>query len=133
LREHQEEFEKRGAKLAAVGLGDFNFAKSFIQDTGITFPLLIDDERKAYAALELKQANIFHMLRSDNARRRKEAKAAGFAQKGVGKNPFQLGGSFVFGPGNVDRFVHISQTFSDNAPISALLTACRSATPDSGL
>lgn len=123
MREHQEEFEKRGAKLAAVGLGDFNFAKSFIQDTGITFPLLIDDERKAYAALELKQANIFHMLRSDNARRRKEAKAAGFAQKGIGKNPFQLGGSFVFGPGNVDRFVHISQTFSDNAPISALLTA----------
>jgi hypothetical protein len=123
LREHQSEFEKRGANLAAIGLADFNFARSFIQDTGITFPLLIDEERKAYSALELKEANIFHLLRRDNAARRKEAKAAGFAQKGIGKNPFQLGGSFVFGPGNADRFVHISKTFGDNAPISSLLAA----------
>jgi hypothetical protein len=123
LRDHQAEFDKRGAKLAAIGLGDFGFAKSFIEDTGITFPLLIDEERKAYVVLELKQANIFHMLRSDNMRRRNEAKAAGFAQKGIGKNPFQLGGSFVFGPGNIDRFAHISKTFGDNAPVSALLAA----------
>ena len=123
MREHQSEFERRGAKLAAVGLGDFNFARAFIEESGITFPLLIDDERKAYSALELKQANLFHIFRKDNMRRRKEAKAAGHSQHGIKKNPFQLGGSFVFGPGNVDRFVHISGTFSDNAPISALLAA----------
>jgi hypothetical protein len=34
-----------------------------------------------------------------------------------------LGGSFVFGPGNTDRYVHISQTFGDNAPVDALLAA----------
>jgi hypothetical protein len=41
------------------------------------------------------------------------------------KNPFQLGGSFVFGPGNVDRFVHVSETFGDNASPAALLGAVR--------
>jgi hypothetical protein len=123
LREHQAEFERRGAKLAAVGLGDFNFARAFIAETGITFPLLVDGERKAYSALELKQANVFHILRRDNMQRRKEAKAAGHRQHGIKKNPFQLGGSFVFGPGNVDRFVHISETFGDNAAISSLLAA----------
>jgi hypothetical protein len=123
LREHESEFRKRGANLAAVGLGDMNFARAFIEETGITFPLLVDDERKAYSALELKRANIFHLFRRDNAERRKQAKAAGFRQTGIKKNPFQLGGSFVFGPGNVDRFVHISETFGDNAPISSLLAA----------
>jgi hypothetical protein len=123
LRAHQSEFEKRGANLAAIGLGDFNFARAFIEETGITFPLLVDDERKAYEAMELKEANILHLLRRDNMERRKEAKAAGFSQQGIKKNPFQLGGSFVFGPGNVDRFAHISETFSDNAPISSLLAA----------
>ena len=123
MRAHQAEFEQRGANLAAVGLGDFIFARAFIEQTGITFPLLVDDERKAYEALELKEANIFHLLRKDNMERRKEAKEAGFRQEGIKKNPFQLGGSFVFGPGNVDRFTHVSQTFSDNAPISALLAA----------
>lgn len=123
MRAHQSEFEKRGAKLAAVGLGDFNFAQAFLEETGITFPLLVDDERKAYKALELKEANILHLVRSDNMRRRSEAKAAGHRQRGIKKNPFQLGGSFVFGPGNVDRFVHVSETFGDNAPVSSLLAA----------
>jgi hypothetical protein len=65
-------------------------------------------------------------------RRRREAKAAQYSemtplefvrQRGIKKNPFQLGGSFVFGPGNVDRFVHISETFSDNASPASLLAA----------
>jgi hypothetical protein len=123
LRAHQAEFEKRGANLAAIGLGDFTFARAFIEQTGITFPLLVDDERKAYEAMELKEANILHLLRRDNMERRKEAKAAGFSQQGIKKNPFQLGGSFAFGPGNVDLFAHISETFSDNAPVSSLLAA----------
>jgi len=41
----------------------------------------------------------------------------------LGLNPFQLGGSFVFGPGNIDRFAHVSKTFGDNAPPATLLAA----------
>jgi hypothetical protein len=41
----------------------------------------------------------------------------------LGQNPFQLGGSFIFGPGNIDRFAHVSETFGDNASVDALLAA----------
>ena len=41
----------------------------------------------------------------------------------TGKNPFQLGGSFVFGPGDVDRYAHFSETFGDNADMRELLAA----------
>ena len=109
--------------MAAVGLGDFVFARAFIQQTGITFPLLVDEERKTYEAMDLKEANIFHLFRKENRERRQEAKEAGFSQDGIKKNPFQLGGAFVFGPGNVDRFAHIAETFSDNAKVSDLLDA----------
>ena len=123
MREHQAEFEKRGVKLAAIGLGDAHYASLFREEAGITFPLLIDEHREAYRAAGLKSANIFHLLRSDNAQARKRAQAGGFRQHKLGPNPFQLGGSFVFGPGNVDRYAHISQTFGDNAPVGALLAA----------
>jgi len=123
LREHAAEFEARGARLAAIGLGDAHYAAAFRQETGITFPLLIDADRQAYRVAGLKSANILHLLRSDNAAARKRARAAGHRQHKLGSNPFQLGGSFVFGPGNVDRFAHISQTFGDNAPMEALLAA----------
>jgi hypothetical protein len=54
---------------------------------------------------------------------RKRAKAAGHKQHRLGKDPFQLGGSFVFAPGNVDRFVHLSETFGDNAAPEDLIRA----------
>jgi hypothetical protein len=104
-----------------VGLGDRTYARAFREETGITFPLLVDERREAYGAMELKSANLLHIFRKDNGEARARAKAAGHAQHKLGKNPFQLGGSFVFGPGDMDRFAHVSETFGDNASIGSLL------------
>lgn len=123
MREHQTEIEGKGARLAAIGLGGLAFAKAFREETGIRYPLLIDEDRLTYKAAGLKSANVFHLLRADNRVSRARAKAGGFRQTGVGKDPFQLGGSFVFAPGNVDRFAHVSDTFGDNAPVAKLLAA----------
>jgi hypothetical protein len=125
LREHEAEFKQKGANIAAIGLGDMNYARMFREDTGIDFPLLIDEERRAYGVAGLKQANILHIFRSDNAEARKRAKARGHEQVKLGKNPFQLGGSFVFAPGNVDLFAHLSRTFGDNASMDHLLRAIK--------
>ncbi|HEV2194973.1 MAG TPA: peroxiredoxin-like family protein [Candidatus Acidoferrum sp.] len=123
MRAHEQAFRDRGANLAAVGLGDRLYARAFREETGITFPLLIDEEREAYSAMELQSANLLHLLRRDNAQARARAKAAGHSQHKLGRNPFQLGGSFVFGPGDVDRFAHRSESFGDSAPMEALLAA----------
>jgi len=123
LRDHEQSFRSKGAVLAAVGLGDRNYARMFREETGIAFPLLIDETRQAYRVADLKSANLLHLIRSENAAARKRARAGGHYQHKLGQNPFQLGGSFVFGPGNVDLFVHMSQTFGDNATVTALLEA----------
>jgi AhpC/TSA antioxidant enzyme len=123
LRAHEGDFKNRGASLAAIGLGDRNYARMFREEAGIAFPLLIDEERIAYRAAGLRSANLLHILRRDNAASRDRAKAGGFAQKKLGRNPFQLGGSFVFGPGNVDVYAHVSKTFGDNADVEELLAA----------
>ncbi len=68
-------------------------------------------------------ANLLHIVRRDNFRSRKRAKDAGHRQHQLGRNPFQLGGSFIFGPGNIDRFARLSKTFGDNATPGTLLAA----------
>jgi hypothetical protein len=123
LREHEQAFRKKGAALIAIGLGDAAYARHFREDTGITFPLLVDEKREAYRTVELRSASLLHLLRKDNAIARKRAKAGGHRQHKLGKDPLQLGGSFVFGPGNVDRFVHVSETFGDNSSTADLLAA----------
>jgi len=123
LREHEPAFKEKRARLAAIGLGDQHYARLFREETAITFPLLVDAQREAYRAAGLGSGNLLHILRRDNKAARKLANAAGLRQYGLGKNPFQLGCSFVFGPGNVDRFAHLSETFGDNATVAALLAA----------
>ncbi|MGH9621869.1 MAG: peroxiredoxin-like family protein [Bryobacteraceae bacterium] len=125
MREHENEFRELGASLAAIGLGDLNYARLFREESQIAFPLLVDTGRKAYKAAQLKSANVFHIFRHDNSEARGRAKAAGYRQNRLGKNPFQLGASFVFAPGNRDLLIHLNRTFSDNADPKELLAALR--------
>ena len=123
LRAHESEIKGLGARIIAIGLGGTEYARLFRQETGIEFPLLVDENLSTYRAIGLKKGNIFHLFRGDNASARKRAKAAGHRQHKMGKDPFQLGGTFVFGPGNADHFAHISQTFGDNAPLAQVIRA----------
>ncbi len=123
MRDHEHEIDQAGANLAAVGLGGKAYASAFREETGISFPLLVDDRRHAYTAIGLEQASMLHMLRLDNAMAGKRAIDAGHRQHRLGKDPLQLGGSFVFGPGDVDLFAHVSQSFGDNASPADLITA----------
>jgi hypothetical protein len=123
LREYEDKFKSKGARLAAVGLGDVNYARAFREETGITFPLLMDDQKEAYRAVGLKKASLLHLLRKDNALARKRAKAGGHRQHKLGKDPLQLGGSFVFAPGNKDLLAHVSETYGDNASPESILEA----------
>jgi hypothetical protein len=123
LREREKGFQLKGARIAAIGLADMGYARIFREETGITFPLLVDADRIAYQALDLRVGSLLHLLRADNRAARARAQAGGHRQHKLGKNPFQLGGSFVFAPGNVDLYAHVSATFGDNAPIADLLAA----------
>lgn len=125
MRDNQHLFTDKRASLAVIGLGDRNYATQFRNETKIAFPLLIDERREAYRVMGLRSANLLHLLRRDNAKARERARDAGFRQHKLGRDPFQLGGSFVFGPGNVDRFAHVSETFGDNVSPTDLVAALK--------
>jgi len=88
---------------------------------------LVDSTRQAYRAVGLKSASLLHMLRRDNIKARSRAKAGGYSQHRLGKDPFQLGGGFVFGPGDTDLYAYVSETFGDNAPVADLVAAAGAA------
>jgi hypothetical protein len=123
LRDNEPQIKAKGAKIAAIGLGGMNFAQRFREEFKIDFPLLVDEDSSAHRVANLGKANIFHLFRSDNKGARKRASLEGFKQAGIGKDPFQLGGTFVFAPGDRDVYVHISKTFGDNAAMSELIAA----------
>jgi len=129
LRDHEAELRALGASVAAVGLGDLRYAQHFREETGIGFPLLIDEGRAAYRAAGLESATPLDLFKPANFRARKRAKAGGHRQHRLGKDPFQLGGSFVFAPGDRDLYAHRSATFGDNAPVEEMVAAIRGRRP----
>ncbi len=123
MRDHHEAFDKAGARLAAIGLGGWRYAQVFREETGIRFPLFVDERRNAYRAASLKSGSLFSLFRKETFDARRRAQSAGARQHRPGRSPFQLGASFVFGPGDVERFRHVSGSFGDNATPEALLDA----------
>ena len=121
MREHESQVVEAGGRIVAVGLGGMEYACAFRDDTGIGFPLLVDERGVAYKAVELRRGTLFQIFSPSNFAARRRAQQAGVRQHKVGKDPFQLGGSFVFGPGNVDVFSHVSENFGDNAPVDQLI------------
>ncbi len=109
--------------MAAIGLGGRRYAAEFRRETGIGFPLLVDSRKRAYQTVGLKSASLLHLVRLDNFKARSRAKAGGHSQHRLGKDPLQLGGSFVFAPGDQDLYAQVSQSFGDNAPVDQLLAA----------
>ena len=125
MRAHEGEIREAGAVPLAIGLGDRHYARMFRDEVGISFPLLVDEARRAYVAADMRSASVWGLFSRQTFAHRRRARAGGHRQHRLGKNPFQLGGSFVFGPGNVDRYAHISQSTGDNAPIDEILRVLR--------
>lgn len=123
MRDHEQEIEEAGAGIAAIGLGDRHYARAFRDETGIGFPLLVDEDRSAYRAAGIDSASPTHLLRRDNFRARRRAKRRGHRQHRLGEHPLQLGATFVFAPGDRDLYVHRSDTFGDNPPVEELIAA----------
>ena len=126
LRDHQREIEAAGGSIATIGLGGRDYAASFRAETGIAFPLLIDEKRVAYRAAGLRKGTIWELFLPFNAAARAQASREGHRQHRLGKDPFQLGGTFVFAPGNRDLYAHRAKTYGDVAAIDELLAALRS-------
>jgi len=123
LRRSEDEITKRGARLVAIGTGDARYARAFIDDEDIDFPVLLDEEGEAAAAASVKRGKLMDLVGPRTAAGVAKAVAAGKRQHKIGKRGNQLGATFVLGPGDRVRYEHLDGDVSDHAPIEEVLAA----------
>ena len=123
MRRHEEEIKAKGAEIVAVGTGDERYARAFIDDEEIGFPVLLDEEGVAAEMAELKTGGWFQLAGPKTAAGVLKATAAGKRQHRIGKRPKQLGATFVIGPGDVLRYEHMDGDVSDHAPFEEIIAA----------
>jgi peroxiredoxin len=124
LRDKYDEITGVGAEVVAVGTGDERYAKAFVSEERIPFPVLVDDDAAAASAAAVRRVNFFSLLfnpRSMPGAMR--AHRAGFRVNKSGKRVTQLGATFVVGPGPTVRYEHVDVHSADHAPLGDVLAA----------
>jgi peroxiredoxin len=124
LRDNYDEIKAAGGDVVAIGTGDAAYARAFVEDERIPFLVLIDDDAVVAKAVGVRNSaaaamNPLSFMAGIRARR------AGHRQRKMGTRPFQMGATFVIGPGPVVRYEHLDRDPSDHAPLDQVISALK--------
>lgn len=122
LKDVATEIERRGASIVVVANGPVSAIEGFRKATGYAGRVLADPASRTYrgAGLVASLGSVLHPLAIVRTVR------ALLSGAGIGRergNALQQGGTFVLGPGEVDRLVWRDRFSGDHAPIDRVLAA----------
>ena len=128
MRDHYDEIRDLGGDVITIGTGSVKYAAAFVADESVPFPVLVDDDRHAAHAAQVKRVG-FRVLLFDKRSRAgaKAAHEAGYRIHWPGKRTNQLGATFVLAPADTVRYEHIDEHTADHAPLDDVLDALRKA------
>jgi len=123
LRDVYDDVRARGGEIVAIGTGDVGYAKHFVSEDQIPYPVLVDDHAEAARAALVKRVPFFALFNPKTFAATRDARKRGFRIHKPGKRVTQLGATFVLGPGPAVRYEHIDQTTVDHASLDEVLAA----------
>lgn len=123
MRDAYEEIKATGAEVVAIGTGNERYARGFVEEERIPFAVLVDDDAVAAKTASLKRRSAWNVLGPKTYRATMQTRRAGYKVHMAGKRVFQLGATFVVGPGDTVRYEHIDVTTVDHAPLEEVLAA----------
>ena len=123
LRGQYAAIQNRGADVALIGTGDLRYARAFVEDQHIPFPVLVDDAAEAAKAASIRRAGFLGMFNPASFPGGIRAWKAGHRIGKPGPRVDQLGATFVVGPGPAVRYEHYDVHTADHAPMEAIFSA----------
>jgi peroxiredoxin len=123
LRDTYDEIRAAGADVVAVGTGNQRYAKRFVVDESIPFPVLVDDHAEAARAASVNKGSIPNILTPSTYRDSIGTWKRGHKIHKSGRRVLQLGATFVIGPGDRVHYEHIDATTTDHAPLDEVFAA----------
>lgn len=106
-----------------MGVGTPEQARAFRVLSGFAGPMIVDTDRRTHAALELRRASLFSLLRPRMFRAALAARREGFRQGRTQGDPWQLGGTAVVAPGDRLLYLHRDAGPEDEAPLDDVIAA----------
>jgi peroxiredoxin len=125
LRDLYDKIQSSGAEVVAIGTGNASFAKGFVEDYRIPYPVLIDADARAAKIAAIERVPFWRLFHPASYAGTRRAWRAGHRIGASGKRVDQLGSTFVIGPGPALLYEHRDAHSADHAPLSEVLASLR--------
>lgn len=122
LKERRTEIEATGAQLIAIGSGHARWAKAFIEEEGVEFPVYVDPGTRSYEHFGMKKG-MFEVFNPKSLRHSQRARAAGFHQSRVRGDGLQNGGVVVVDPDGEIIYRHVEEEAGDLANLDEVIAS----------
>jgi peroxiredoxin len=118
-----EEFQAKGAGIAAIGMGIPEMAADFREKQSVPFPLLVDRTKETYRALEMKRGTLWEVAGPPVWLRYAKGMLSGHGVEKPKQDPLQMGGVLVVDRGGKTLYEFRSSNASENPPVDEVLAA----------
>lgn len=138
MRDRYGEIQALGGEVVVIGTGDVGYARAFVQQDRIPFPVLVDDDARAAAEARVERVGLLRLFALPSLPATARALRAGFRIGRPGKRVNQLGATFVVSPGPAGEagagsgergarllFRHYDAHPADHAPMDSIFEALR--------
>jgi peroxiredoxin len=107
LRERESEFGGWGLKVAVVTFAHDFLARSYVEDTGLTWPLLIDGGRQVYASYGMLTASFWDIWGPSTWLAYARELLKGRKLEKSEDDVYQRGGDVLIDPAGIVRLHHV--------------------------
>jgi hypothetical protein len=121
LREQEEAFTRRKARIVVVTFENDYFARSYVAETGLSWPLLIDDQRDTYRNYGMLAASFWDVWGPQSWWAYLKALLRGETLKKSQGDVYQRGGDVLVDQNGIVRLHHIGTGPADRPPVEKIL------------
>ena len=106
LRQQQERLDELNVQVKIVGFDDEAMAKTYVEQTQLKWPLLLDTERVLYSAYGMERGSLWSVSNPVAVARYVGLILCGHKPGKPGSDVFQMGGDVLIDPQGIVRMHH---------------------------
>jgi hypothetical protein len=127
LRQVEQQLKRLGVDVAVVTFEAGFLAKSYVQETGLEWPLLVDQTRDLYRAYDMLEAGFWDVWGPSTMWAYLKAILGGAKLQSSEGDMNQRGGDVLVDPGGIVRLHHVGSGPADRPTVQKILEAVKEA------
>ena len=121
MRDHEAEFNRLNVKIVVVTFENDYFARSYVAESGLSWPLLIDESRETYKSYGMLSASFWDIWGPKSWWAYLKLILKGERLRKSEGDIYQRGGDVLIDPAGIVRLHHIGKGPADRPAVESIL------------